>query len=93
MAELTKAINKLWRRENGLIDQLVYMPPELRRSIHLDNVVEEIADVEICLEYVKYLLDIAPEDVDRVKEAKVERELNRIAEQELDKRNLSERNN
>lgn len=69
MAELTKAINKLWRCENGLIDQLVYMPPELRRSIHLDSAIEEIADVEICLEYVKYLLDIAPEDVDEVKKA------------------------
>ena len=93
MAELTKAINKLWRCENGLIDQLVYMPPELRRSMYLKSVIEEIADVGICLEYVKYLLDIATEDVDKVKEAKVERELNRIAERELDKRNLSERNN
>ena len=93
MAELTKAINKLWRCENGLTDQRVYMLPEVRRSIHLANVVEDIADVEICLEYVKCLLDVAPEDVDEVKKAKIERELNRIAARELDKRNLSERNN
>lgn len=93
MAELTKAINKLWRREHGLTDQRVYMLPEVRRSIHLDNVVEEIADVEICLEHVKYLLNIKVEDVDKAKDSKIERELNRIAEQELDKRNLSERNN
>lgn len=86
MAELTQAINKLWRCENGLIDQRVYMLPEVRRSIHLDNVVEEIADVEICLEYVKYLLDITAEEVDEVKATKVERELNRIADRELDKR-------
>ena len=88
MAELTKAINKLWRCENGLTDQRVYMLPEVRRSTHLDSVIEEIADVEICLEYVKYLLDIALEDVDEVKKAKIERELNRIAERELDKRNF-----
>ena len=93
MAELTKAINKLWRCENRLTDQRVYMLPEVRRSIHLDSVIEEIADVEICLEYVKFLLDIAPEDVDEVKKAKIERELNRIAARELDKRALSERNN
>ena len=90
MAELAKAINKLWRCENGLIDQQVYMLPEVRRSIHLDSAIEEIADVEICLEYVKYLLDIAPEDVDKVKKTKIERELNRIAERELDKRNFEE---
>lgn len=88
MAELTKAISKLWRCENGLIDQQVYMLPEVRCSIHLDSVIEEIADVEICLEYVKCLLDIAPEDVDEVKKAKIERELNRIAAREADKRNF-----
>ena len=69
MAELTQAINKLWRCENGLTDQQVYMLPEVRCSIHLDSVIEEIADVEICLEYVKYLLNIASEDVDEAKKA------------------------
>lgn len=76
MAELTKAINKLWRYENACFNGDVY---KLKHDI-----IEEIADVEICLEYVKYLMgrdDSSREieaDVENVKQFKVERELERI---------------
>lgn len=76
MAELTKAINKLWRYENACFNGDVY---KLKHDI-----IEEIADVEICLEYVKYLLgcdDSSQQieaDVEKVKKFKVERELERI---------------
>lgn len=93
MAELTKAINKLWRCENGHLRDFARYDKSVVLDICRQAIVEEIADVEICLKYVKCLLDIKAEDVDKVKEVKIEREMNRIAEQELDKRNLSERNN
>lgn len=76
MAELTQALNKLWRYENARFNGDVY---KLKHDI-----IEEIADVEICLEYVKYLLgrdDSSREieaDVENVKQFKVERELERI---------------
>lgn len=82
MAELTKAINKLWRFEHGyLTSYCAGYKKDAVVDICREEIVEEIADVEICLEYVKQLLDITVEEVDEVKETKVERELNRIAEQ------------
>lgn len=77
MAELTKALNKLWRYENACFNGDVY---KLKHDI-----IEEIADVEICLEYVKYLLgcdDSSQQieaDVEKVKKFKVERELERMS--------------
>ena len=93
MAELTKAINKLWRREHGHLRDFTGYDKSVVLDICRQAIVEEIADVEICLKYVKCLLDIKVEDVDKVKEVKIEREMNRIAERELDKRALNERNN
>lgn len=87
MAELTQAINKLWRCENGyLTSYYAGYKKDAVVDICREEIVEEIADVEICLEYVEQLLDITAEEVDEVKETKVERELNRIADRELDKR-------
>lgn len=77
MAELTQALNKLWRYENACFNGDVY---KLKHDI-----IEEIADVEICLEYVKYLLgcdDSSQQieaDVEKVKKFKVERELERMS--------------
>lgn len=82
MAELTKAINKLWRFEHGyLTSYYVGYKKDAVVDICREEIVEEIADVEICLECVEQSLDITAEEVDEVKETKVERELNRIAEQ------------
>lgn len=69
MAELTQAINKKWRNENGYIDG----PEEIYKA----RVIEEITDTEIMIEQVKYLLGIE----NRVKdwrEKKLERTLEKI---------------
>ena len=77
MAELTQAINKFWRK------QLLY---GLRNVIEVPcgtpeekHIAEEIADVEVCLEQIKYLLCVDNE-VTKIKKQKIERQLKRIAE-------------
>ena len=47
---------------------------------YLQNVIEEIADVEIMLEQMKVLLNLSDETVEGVKNIKVNRELARIKE-------------
>ncbi len=77
MAELTQAINKLWRKElkcgyiSGDESRLN------RESAAYNNVVEEIADVEIMLEQMKELLNCAG-DVKAVREEKLERQIKRV---------------
>ena len=76
MAELTQAINKYWRKDLkcGQLAQLqvpIGSPQEL-------SIIEEIADVEICLAQMKYLLAIREEDVNKVIEQKLDRQLERI---------------
>lgn len=76
MAELTQAINKYWRKDLkcGQLTQLqvpIGSPQEL-------SIIEEIADVEICLAQMKYLLAIREEDVNKIIEQKLDRQLERI---------------
>lgn len=71
MAELTKAINKLWRHESG---QVAYKYESVDL---LNNVYEELADVEVMLEQIKHLLNCHTE-VDTYKEYKVKRTLERM---------------
>ena len=42
------------------------------------SIIEEIADVEICLAQMKYLLAIREEDINKVIEQKLDRQLERI---------------
>ena len=75
MAELTQAINKFWRNQlgcgkYGLLDVPVYC--EDRR-----NIVEEIADVQIMLYQLGYLLDSRLE-VSEMITKKLDRQLERI---------------
>ena len=75
MAELTQSINKLWREQlgcgkYGLLDVPVYC--EERR-----NLVEEIADVQIMLYQLGYLLDSRLE-VSEMITRKLDRQLERI---------------
>lgn len=75
MAELTQAINKFWRNQLGcgkyeLLDAPVYC--EERR-----NIVEEIADVQIMLYQLGYLLDSRLE-VSEMITRKLDRQLERI---------------
>lgn len=71
MAELTVAINKWWRLGNDMVN----LP------IKRKDVIEEISDVEVVLEQVKYLLCCELE-VEKVKREKVERQLKRMESEE-----------
>ena len=76
MAELTVAINKLWRVEKfcdrkNIIDVKGFSYPEVK------EIIREIADVEIMLAQIKYLLD-CNEEVEQEKERKILRQLERM---------------
>ena len=73
MAELTQAINKYWRKqlECGKLTPFATQPG----NEEWKNIVEEIADVQICIKQVKYLLDM---DIIPVLEHKLNRQLERI---------------
>ena len=45
---------------------------------YLQNVIEEIADVEVMLDEMKHLLNINSEAIEAIKEKKVSRQLERI---------------
>lgn len=69
LAELIQALNKYERYEH--------------REGFLANLIEEVADVEVMLEQVKYLLGIK-ERVAKVKFYKIKRQLGRINKEEYD---------
>lgn len=70
MAELTKAINKEWRVAKRK------KPKKMARC--RKNIIEEIADVEVMIEQMKYLLNCQLK-TERVIRKKLERQLKRIA--------------
>ena len=72
MAELTQAINKAWRMGNDFDNLLVQKR----------NIKEEIADVTIMLEQMKYLLDISDTDIEHIINQKLNRQLERIEKNE-----------
>lgn len=67
-AELIQAVNK-YRRAGAHLGQ----PMDSTAQIALENLVEEMADVELMLEQVKYLLQIPEEDIIAVKQYKLNR--------------------
>ena len=67
-AELIQAVSK-YRRAEGAD----------KRAVALENLIEEIADVEIMIEQIKYLLQIPEEDLEAVKLFKVNRTRERTA--------------
>lgn len=73
-AELIQAVNKYRRVETGLGQPVA----EDKKAIARDNLVEEIADVELMLEQVKYLLQIPEEEILAVKTFKVNRTRERM---------------
>lgn len=73
MAELTQAINKMWR-----IDATKCEKTNSDRVEAYKHIIEEIADVEICLEQVKWLLDIDESVLEEWKVMKIERSVTRI---------------
>ena len=82
--ELIQAVNKYWRFKNDMIDG--------EEDDYVNNIVEEIADVQICIEYMlirlreKYNVDAM---LDMIKNNKITRELIRIANYD----NRKEKNN
>ena len=67
MAELTQAVNHLWRHN------------DYTEFKHRQAVFEEMADVEIMLEQIKYLLNCRDE-VEEYKRYKVARQIKRLQE-------------
>lgn len=51
---------------------------ELRRNSNYDNIVEEIADVEIMLEQMKIYFEISENEIELMKEIKIERTKERL---------------
>lgn len=79
MAELTQAINKYWRTELQRGKNLYnpwdgYMPND---SEEYYNLIEEIADVQIMLEQMKFFLATG-HDVNRIIDEKLDRQIYRI---------------
>jgi NTP pyrophosphatase (non-canonical NTP hydrolase) len=74
-AELIVAVNKYYRKN---------YTPLLSPSDYLDlqhyilNITEEIADVTIMLEQMKYLLNISNDDINKIIDMKLNRQLKRI---------------
>lgn len=69
MSELTQAINKAWRKRYDDFEE---------RTKAFENIREEICDVEIMLEQIKYLLQISDTDINEIIEQKLDRQLERI---------------
>ena len=70
MAELTQALNKKWRKENARLNLGYYDDTKA--------IIEEIADVQICMEQVKLLLGISEKEIASTMESKIIREKSRI---------------
>lgn len=71
VAELTQAITKYKRYSEEGLQSIRNM----KSGAICRNLVEEIADVEIMLEQIKYLLNITDEDTSEIKSTKIERTL------------------
>ena len=80
MAELTVAINKLWRVEK-FCDRKNIMDVKGFSYLETKEIIEEIADVEIMLSQIKYLLG-CQDEVEHEKERKILRQLERIGADE-----------
>lgn len=80
MGELIVALNKYWRCKgkiesiNGTPVSQFFYTEELEEKA---NVIEEIADVEVMLAQIKYLL-FCEERVEEVKQQKIRRQLQRM---------------
>ena len=77
MAELTVALNKYYR-----VSILTPERVNFAERIELGNIKEEIADVTIMLEQIKYLLQISDTDINEIIEQKLNRQLERIEKNE-----------
>ena len=86
MAELTQAINKLWRHEQSVKSKDDYEMEEMLiitdKNIEcLQNIHSELADVEIMITQLKYLMNCEKE-VEQIIEQKLNWKLERIEKNE-----------
>lgn len=72
-AELIQALSK-YHRASGKGQPIA----DYQKTTVLDNIIEEIADVEVMLEQIKYLLNISEDDISAVIQAKTIRQKKRM---------------
>jgi NTP pyrophosphatase (non-canonical NTP hydrolase) len=75
-AELIQAVSKYRRAVVGLGQPVT----EDKKTVALENYIEEIADVEIMLDQIKYLLQIPEDELEAVKLYKINRTRERIVQ-------------
>lgn len=78
MAELTIALNK-YRRSSKIEHQTI--SESIDEQFIIEQIIEEICDVEIVLEQIKYLLNHSSSELAIWKQRKIERQLERIAKE------------
>lgn len=83
-AELIQAVNKYHRYRESLNTRDEILLSAEDNGLLIQDIVEEIADVEIMLEQMKHLLNIDTGAVEIIKVNKVTRQLERI-EKEMEK--------
>lgn len=79
-AELTKALSKFYR---VFIDDYQKPSKPITEAEAIANITEEIADVEIMLEQVKYMFGISYDTIEDIKEKKVKRTLDLMCKETL----------
>lgn len=80
IAELTKALSKAFR----ISDTSCQQPSNpISEEEAVANVAEEIADVEIMLEQVRYMFGISYDNIEGIKEKKVKRTLDLMCKENL----------
>ncbi len=86
MAELTQALNKLWRAEQGYINEY-YDGYKKGAAVKIcrESVIEETADVMICLKELKYILGVSDEEIKQYIDVKLNRQLERMEREENEK--------
>lgn len=80
MAELTQAINKLWRTQNDMKDlDSFHYHPEL--IVARERVVEKLADVQIMVSQLSHLLGSDEGELDGYINEKLDRQIKRMEEE------------
>ena len=72
MAELTVALNKVWRSRHD------YVETPNTDYVDYENILEEMADVLIMIWQIKYLLGIGEGELSQIIESKLNRQIERI---------------
>ena len=82
-AELIQAVNKYYRFNNSKNTRDEIIASTNDSNMLIQNIAEEIADCEIMLEQMKVLLNLNPEAIEKIKEKKVNRQLERMEKERV----------